>query len=383
MEIKFVIIGDLSGRRVQAFIECLKKSNIHTYQVLSWLELVKSDSAFVNSIEKNTVVKIEPPEKDMNIYRELLKLGDLHNGLKIREINEIDFSYFPIIAPRQWYEGLENLLINLQDASNNLVHKNIVWLNDINETLLMMDKCKTYDFLATKTRETEFYLPSQIAAPTNYNEFKEIHGEMTAQYFIKLRYGSGGTGVLAYKNNPKLNQEKIWTSLNFEVVGGKKIFYSNNKVNCFEDKNKVKELIHWVLVNGAHIEEWIPKATYQGASFDTRAFVLQDKAEYLISRLSKSPITNLHLGNQRMESKAILSKEQVATIATAAEKVMKLFNQSTFAGIDIVCSTGFRPYVIDVNPFGDFFHNLLGTEDNVHYLEIKAAIRRVGRLHGY
>jgi hypothetical protein len=377
MKIKFLVIGDASGRRVNAFVECLKKLNIYSYTIITWLEILQDSSIFHESLQENTIIKLEPPEKDMEIYRELLKLGQLHKGLTIREINEIDFSYYPIIAPRQWYEGFQNLLEQMERACEDSPHKNIVVMNHFKETLIMMDKSKTYDFLADKINKYEFYLPPKVDASASYKEFKEIHGDKNLKCFIKLRYGSGGTGVLAYKSNPRLGQEKLWTSLNFEKIKGEKIFYSNNKVNYFDDKDMVRECIDWVLQSGAHIEQWIPKATYKGLSFDTRAFVIHKKAEYLISRLSKNPITNLHLGNKRMDSGDMMSKENIAMISRASEDVMKLFNRSLYAGIDVVCSTGYKPYIIDVNPFGDLFHNLIGTDENLHYIEIKTAIEMI------
>jgi hypothetical protein len=241
----------------------------------------------------------------------------------------------------------------------------------------MMDKGKTYDTLAEKVKEYRFCLPPKMEVPSCYQEFRDVYGGKLVQCFIKLRYGSGGTGVLAYRSNPKLRQEELWTSLNFEIRQGEKLFYSNNKVNYVTDRAKIAELIHWVLVNGAHMEAWIPKAAYQGTAFDTRVCVINQSAEYLITRLGKSPITNLHLGNRRMNSGDILSEEQTTIISQAAVDVMKVFKHSLYAGIDIVCSPGYKPYVIDVNPFGDLFHNLVGTAENVQYREIQTAIQMI------
>lgn len=222
-----------------------------------------------------------------------------------------------------------------------------------------------------------FIFLKKIEVPKSYKDFKEIYGDKTVRFFIKLRYGSGGTGVIAYKNNPKILEETIFTSLNFENIGAKKLFYSNDKINRFTRKEKLEPIINWVLENGAHIEEWIPKANYLDYCFDTRSLVINKKSQYLISRLSKTPITNLHLKNKRIDSSEILSKENLNIIKQSSEDVMKVFKSSMYAGIDVVCSKKYKPYIIDVNPFGDLFHNLVGTKENVYYVEIKEAIRKL------
>lgn len=378
MEINFLIIGDLKGRRVNSFIECLNHLNIKNYKVITWTELLMDVSIFHKNLKENTIIKLEPPEKDMNIYNGFLKLGEEKGEVSRKEIENIDFSTCEIVAPAQWYEGFKILLGNMEEIYRNHEDKNIFLMNDFKEILIMMDKSKTYETLEEKVKDYEFYLPEKLETPKSYREFKEIYGHKVMKCFIKLRYGSGGTGIIAYKNNPRVLEESIFTSLNCETREGKTIFYSNNKVNYFEDKDKIKILIDWVLLNGAHIESWIPKASYEGYSFDTRAFVMDKKSEYLISRLSKTPITNLHLRNKRMESGDIISRENIHRISKAAEDVMKVFDKSLYAGIDVVCSKGYKPYIIDVNPFGDLFHNLLGTDKNTHYLEINKAIEILG-----
>ena len=66
----------------------------------------------------------------------------------------------------------------------------------------------------------------------------------------------------------------------------------------------------------------------------------------------------------------MLEKDETEIIKKASEEVMTLFSKSLYSGIDIVLANNLKPYVVDVNPFGDLFHNLIGTDKNVHYREI-------------
>ena len=80
--------------------------------------------------------------------------------------------------------------------------------------------------------------------------------------------------------------------------------------------------------------------------------------------------------NQRRESAEILSAEQLQLLRQAGVRVMQLFKNSLYAGIDLINTSGDRVYVIDLNPFGDFLHHLIGSQENLAYLQIKAALAR-------
>lgn len=45
------------------------------------------------------------------------------------------------------------------------------------------------------------------------------------------------------------------------------------------------------------VERWYAKAEYAGFSYDLRAVLQDGRLDFLLGRLSKGPITNLHLNN--------------------------------------------------------------------------------------
>lgn len=370
MNINFVIIGDLVGRRIEAFTKCLKQLELNNFKIITWAEILKDIAVLEKNLEPNTIIKLEPPEKDMEIYRALLKYGHEKGSLSDSYIDKIDFSDYKIIAPKQWYYGFELISKKIKSICEKNKLKNLYLMNDIDEMLIMMDKKQTYKHLNQQLETAKFNLPKKFHTPENYEEFQDLYGNKPMKAFIKLRYGSGSTGVLGYANNPKRKEMVIYTSLNNDNGN----FYSNYKVNRFTEKNKIQTLINWVLDNGAHIESWIPKAKHHKKAFDTRSFVIDKESKYLLTRLSKTPITNLHLKNERANSSEIMTKSNLQIVRSASEDVMNIFNKSLYSGIDVVTTEDNKPYIIDVNPFGDLFHNLLGTDQNVYFLEIKKAL---------
>ena len=368
----FLIIGDNKGRRIKTFAGCLEKEGDFPYFILDWEELLDDPGIIGKFLEKSNIVKIEPPEKNPEIYRKFLKFGSGAEKVLFGEEENRGI----IKAPGIWFDGVKNVFGKMKEIFDN--YKNIHLMCDIDELLIMMDKKATYEYLSGM--ESNFYLPERTQDFQNYDEFFETVKNKTAKYFIKLRCGSGSTGVLAYSYNPKLDEEKIFTSLNYSVENGKSEFFGTYRVKVYTEKNVIKNMVNWVIENGAHIEKWIPKLTYEKYGFDTRVFVAGKKAEYMLSRLSTGPITNLHLKNMRKESREFMEEEQIKLLSKASEGVMSIFDRSLYAGIDVLLSNNMKPYIIDVNPFGDLFHNLIGSPENVYYAEIREALKEAALM---
>jgi len=342
MKSKFLLMGDTKGKRINTFVDCLKHMDITDYKIISWKDVIEDSSIIQKDLSSNTIIKIEPPEKDLYIYKSFLKKGISKGILNNKDIEKINFEKCPIVAPGQWYEGVREVFLEIENILNH--NRNVFSMINIEESLIMMDKERTYNFLSGK--EKNFNLPEKLKSYKSYEQFKNDTGDRSLKCFMKLRHGSGSEGVIAYSNNKRLNEECIYTSLAYSK--DEDIFFSTYKVN------------------------------YIDKVYDTRAIVIDNKVEYLLSRLSRTPITNLHLKNERKESKEFMDTKTIDIIENASKGVMNLFENSFMAGIDVVMSKKNKPYIIDVNPFGDLLHHLIGTDKNIYYKEIKSAIAKLG-----
>ena len=376
MKNTFLIIGDNKGRRIKTFAGCLEKEGDFPYFILDWTDLLENPRIIEKFLEKSNIVKIEPPEKNTEIYRKFLKFGNGAEKILFEEKKNRAENNEIITAPGIWFDGVKNVFGKMAEIFDK--YKKTYLMCDINELLIMMDKKSTYEYLSGAERN--FYLPERTQDFQNYDEFFETVKNKTVKYFIKLRSGSGSTGVLAYSYNAKLDEEKVFTSLNYSLEKNKLEFFSTYRVKMYTEKNVIKNMVNWIIENGAHIEKWIPKLTYEKYGFDTRVFVAGKKAEYMLSRLSTGPITNLHLKNMRKESREFMEEEQLKLISRASEDVMNIFDRSLYAGIDVLLSNNMKPYIIDVNPFGDLFNNLIDSPENVYYAEIREALKKAASI---
>ena len=107
------------------------------------------------------------------------------------------------------------------------------------------------------------------------------------------------------------------------------------------------------------------------------------KAYHVVARLSPSPITNLHLLNERREVEAIQQRMSNAAWQTSmqtCERVMRLFPGSFYAGIDLLITADYQQHaVLEVNAFGDLLPGVWWQGQDSYTAEIKAMLARTSR----
>ena len=78
---------------------------------------------------------------------------------------------------------------------------------------------------------------------------------------------------------------------------------------------------------------------------------------FRLLRKSRHPITNLHLGGERADADALLSRmsaKAVAALDDTCRRVARALPGALQLGIDVAVATGLaRHYVLEVNAFGD------------------------------
>jgi len=132
-----------------------------------------------------------------------------------------------------------------------------------------------------------------------------------------------------------------------------------------------------------HVEQWLPKAGFDNRTFDLRVVVIAGRACHTVARLSRSPMTNLHLLNERGDQDAV--RERVGWPAWEAamrnfELAMECFPGSLYAGIDLLFTPGHRRHVvIEVNAFGDLLPGVLWRGQETYATELRAMAGAVTR----
>ena len=140
--------------------------------------------------------------------------------------------------------------------------------------------------------------------------------------------------------------------------------YNSRKIRCYSDERNIAALVNVLCRECVHVEQWLPKAALdEHGNFDLRFVVIAGRAEHVVMRHSKSPITNLHLLNRRGDVNRLRERMGAlhwAALQTTCERAMSIFPQSLYAGIDLLLMPGLRRHaVLEMNAFGDLLPNVL------------------------
>ena len=175
------------------------------------------------------------------------------------------------------------------------------------------------------------------------------------QVFIKPVNGSGAAGVSAFRWQPRTGRMMLYTcSLEQEGIG----LVNTKRLRCFSKPGETVSLLNRLLSLDCIVERWYAKEEYEGYSYDLRAVVQENEVDFLLARLSKGPITNLHLNNHPMEAGMLgLPAPVLDSVEEICRKAMGCFTGLRSAGIDILLEKGsLKPRIIEMNAQGDLIY---------------------------
>ena len=179
--------------------------------------------------------------------------------------------------------------------------------------------------------------------------------------FVKLATGSSASGVVAIHLSS--TGVRALTSMEMSGSGQRARFYNNLKLHCYTRERQVASVVNFLCDAGAHIERWLPKAALGQRNFDLRLLVIAGRPMHCVVRTSRSPITNLHLGNERGDFELLRKRMPPgawAKVQALARQTAAVFPRSHMLGLDILLQPGFRlPTVLEVNAFGDLLPGVL------------------------
>lgn len=194
------------------------------------------------------------------------------------------------------------------------------------------------------------------------------------QVFLKPMWGSGAAGVAALRVSPAKGERILYTCAALdqgEIVNTKRLYRLTG-----ED---AEALLNKLLELDCVVEKWHRKSTYQAYCYDLRVIVQDGKIDYILPRLSKGPITNLHLNNHAMEfEKLNLDRDVVESISEVCIRAAGCYPGLKSIGMDVLLEKESRkPYIIEMNAQGDLLHRDIYGENRIYRHQIEIMQRMI------
>jgi hypothetical protein len=346
--------------------------------VVSYREVLEGSVHLADVLREGDVLRIESAGKDFETYRSLLAFGASELGARItaEQALRLEVERGRILLPRQWYLGLRRFLRTVDDQCVSAPRHDA--MNAISDIEVMFDKPRCHAHLSGLA------IPCPRALPSvgGYLDLRHAMRELgLARVFLKLAHGSSASGVVAFETAGR-RQQAITT---VEMIGLDEEpqhprLYNSRRIHRYIGEREIAALIDQLALEGVHVEQWVPKAGFEGYAFDLRVLVIAGSAKHIVVRMSRSPFTNLHLGNRRGSVERLrlrMGDKAWESALHSCERAAGAFPNSLYVGVDLLVAPGFRRHaVLEVNAFGDLLPGVLYRGRDTYSAELRALLER-------
>lgn len=360
---RFVLIGNPGNRRVGFFQQALARFELPPAVVLPWINLLTGRRSLTDAVRPGDIVRIDSPGEEFPVERALLMAGAVAAEaegspfLPPDELRALESDRGRILHPRQWYLGLERVLRQWDDELAAV--GGVVRMSSPREIALMFDKVRCH----AHCRAGRLPVPDALGPVAGYDELlARMEQAGCGRAFVKPAHGSSASGVVAFVRG-RGRQEAI-TSAELVRTGRQVRLYNSLRVRRYTSPDEIRPLIDALAADRIHVERWLPKASLApGTTFDLRTVVIGGQPRQLVVRQSRSPMTNLHLGNSRGDLPRLLEQlgpDGTDHLSALCRRVATLFPESLHIAPDILLTPGLRRMaVLEVNAFGDLLPGVL------------------------
>ena len=329
------ILGNPENRRVRDYLHTLRELGQPEPTCFSYLDLLQNPRPLPVDF-----LRIDSPGENDRVARLLVERG---GGPPDPQIGHGEIAYL-----KEYYEGYRNFLQSLSPPAQNCPR----------EIGLMFDKWACH----------QRFVQAGLARPRSQPATAQLLRAPQGRYFLKPQHGSSASGVCALRWNGRRRQ----LIPPIEIERGR--LYNTLKVRTYEQPEPIDFILGKLLPQGMIAEEWVPKLSRPGGFTDLRVLVIGGKARHRVVRQSRSPMTNLHLGNRRGQPDEIA--EFLPAALELAERAAACFPGCLYAGVDILLDLKGRPLIGEINAFGDLLPNLEHQGESAYAAIIRQQVSR-------
>ena len=373
-----VVLANPASRRVVAIQHALARCTQPPARVIPYIDYIERRVRIARLIRPGSTLRIESPGQDFEVERAILEqaIGLVPSAgalsLALDDPRSLTFERGRILAPKQWYCGFSQLLDRIEhDRAEAPPHR--IMNDEKSIARLLFDKSRCHDSLSTRG----IPCPRALGKIGSYDELRaRMRSHGISRVFVKLLSGSSASGVVALESNGQRTQ--AFTTVEMVESQGMLRFFNSRRIRRLEDERLTARLIDTLAPEGVHVERWVPKAGIEGHAFDVRVVLIAGHPDHAVIRLSRSPMTNLHLLNRRGHVEMLRDRMGAShweALLETCRLVGGIFPDCHYLGIDVAVLPGYRRHVVlEVNAFGDFLPGVLDSHQgrDTHMAEIDA-----------
>ena len=360
------------SRELRSFWQARGKSP--TVQLIDWRDAIDRCGDVRDQLnDEPSVLRIGSPARGFDLIRGFLRAGQISLGQAPTEWE----AGLPgwLARPGLVYRGFCHVLQGLSDSFAELVARSPDCYRHVDASQRCADIATMFDKNATSEvlEAAGLPCPEWFRAPLSRQALSEaLIDRRWKTSYVKLAYGSCASGIVHLTFS---GGEFSGVTTVTEIEGR---FHNTRRVKRVRG-DELNSLLDFLLTEGATVQREIPKTRVDGENFDVRIVVVRGEVAGAIFRASPHPMTNLHLGGARAEPSRCrreLTTRHWLDALDDSREAAALFHLPSI-GVDIAFDryTG-RPYIIELNAFGDFFPNWTNDDGlTIHQVEIESTAK--------
>ncbi len=371
MQPNYLIIADPDSMRYSLFRRDLlawwqRVGVTPDIQTISWKDVCMLDGQIQHLMPaRRSLLRIESPARDFSIIRELMRAGQRELGEAPSDWTEGRHGW--IASPKLIFRGLRSCLLGIRASLQS--QPQIMSPANPEHLALLFDKNEVSSRLA----DAGLPVPESFRPSGNVESMiAELKARKWEKAYVKLAYGSCASGIVVL--------EALWSRISgiTTVKSLDGLFYNTFDVRRV-DGDELVSILNFILNEDAIVQNSVTKTRIADRNFDIRVVVLASEVAAVVSRVSRHPMTNLHLGGQRgdiEECRRQIGHRNWLDAMDYCRQAAALF-ELPCVGIDVAFDrhTG-KPFILEMNSFGDFFPNWRDAAgQTIHDREIEESAR--------
>ena len=347
---RLAVVGNPGSRRVALFAAAAEQAGRPAPRVHPWRDVLLHGRV----PGPGTLVRIDSPGEDAEVDRLLRELGDGRPA--------VPAEHGEILGTAAAFAGLRGALARVAAGGGTL-------LNQPDDILTMTDKPRCHALLSA----AGIPVPPALGPVHGYASLRAaMMAAGWGRVFVKPAYGSSASGVLALTAAGR----RVAAVTSAELSGGR--LFNNLRVRRYDSEDTVAAIVDRLAPDGLHVERWYPKAALDERVLDLRVVVIAGRPRHVVVRTSRSPMTNLHLGNARGDVAAVRAaagEQAWAAAMRTCARVAGCFPGTLHVGVDLMFRAGWGGHAVaEVNAFGDLLPGVLADGQDTYRAQVAAVV---------
>lgn len=368
---ELLVVGPTDSRRVTAFVETAGRCGVPRVTVRSYLDVMQSGV----HPAAGTLVRLESPAGCSATTRALLKLGitpmAAEGGVPISaaEIDQLACDRGEMLHPRQWFLGWRFLL---NDLAVRWDGHDVHWMSTPEAIITAFDKAACLNRWA----EAGLPIPKLYPGIATYSELRRRIPQRHARIFIKLQYGYSAMGAIALEWRD--DRVRAITTVESTWAHGRPRLFLTKRPRQLHREFEIAWLIDTLGMERIIVEDWLPKARWNGLPYDLRVVMIDGRMNHVVGRANASPFTNLNLDARRLSRDVVEVEigERWESLNRLCEQAVEALPDAGMFGLDVLVRPGCQKFsLLEANAFGDYLPGLLHRGQTTYEAELRSAMQ--------